>query len=128
MYMKMFSFKELQGQMQKLQIVYTLPLDALIAVTKRLSLSESQQGLTSEEFLDRYNKGQLPDDECCIEWANDYRHLLGLRQELEKRSQNDSTPHFPDLPTFPHHKHLRDEVIAREKLNLIKVLQGAANA
>ncbi len=38
----------------------------------------------------------------------------------------DSTPHFPDLPSFPHHKHLRDEVIASEKPKLIEVLQEAA--
>jgi len=35
----------------------------------------------------------------------------------------DSTPHFPDLPSFPHHKHLPDNVIACEKLHLTTVLQ-----
>ncbi len=73
--------------MQKQQIVYTSPLDALIAVAKRLSLYESQNRMTSEEFFDRYSKGQLSDDECFIEWANDYRHFLGLRKDLEKRLQ-----------------------------------------
>lgn len=34
----------------------------------------------------------------------------------------DSTPHFPDLPTFPHHKHCVDSVIACEKPDLLVVL------
>ncbi len=71
--------------MQKQQIVYTSPLDALIALAKRLSLYESQNKMTSEEFFERYSRGQLSDDECFIEWANDYRHFLGLRQDLEQR-------------------------------------------
>ena len=27
----------------------------------------------------------------------------------------DSTPHFPELPSFPHHKHLPDDVISSNK-------------
>jgi hypothetical protein len=73
--------------MKKQQIIYTSPLDALIAVAKRLSLYESRYGMDSEEFFDRYNKGQLSDEECFIEWANDYRHFLGLRQDVEHRLQ-----------------------------------------
>ena len=37
----------------------------------------------------------------------------------------DSTPHFPDLPTFPHHKHLPDTVISTEKPDLAQVFQEA---
>jgi hypothetical protein len=39
----------------------------------------------------------------------------------------DSTPHFPDLPSFPHHKHLPDEVIASQKPDIYQVLQEAVN-
>jgi hypothetical protein len=35
----------------------------------------------------------------------------------------DSTPHFPNLPSFPHHKHLFDNVIACEKPYIADVLQ-----
>jgi hypothetical protein len=38
----------------------------------------------------------------------------------------DSTPHFPDLPTFPHHKHLPDMVISSEKPDLAQVFQEAS--
>jgi len=63
-------------------------LDALIAVAKRLSLYESQHSMDSEEFLDRYSKGQLADEVAFVEWANDYRHFLVLRQDVEKLLQN----------------------------------------
>lgn len=35
----------------------------------------------------------------------------------------DSTPHFPNLPSFPHHKHLPDCVITCEKPCIAKVLE-----
>jgi hypothetical protein len=35
----------------------------------------------------------------------------------------DSTPHFPNLPSFPHHKHLPNNVIACEKPHITGVLQ-----
>ncbi len=35
----------------------------------------------------------------------------------------DSTPHFPDLPNFPHHKHLPNDTIASNKPELTEVLK-----
>jgi hypothetical protein len=74
--------------MRKQQVQYTSPLDALIAVAKRLSVFESQHNMDSEDFFDLYSKGELSDEAVFIEWANDYRHYLGLRQDLEKRLNN----------------------------------------
>ena len=71
--------------MQKHTMQYTSPLDALVVVTKRLSLYENQQHMDSETFFDQYSRGQLSDDIVFVEWANDYRHYLALRQELEQR-------------------------------------------
>ena len=52
----------------------------------------------------------------------DYRyHFQDSQNNLIFRY--DSTPHFPDLPTFPHHKHLPDNVVAYEKPNLTEVLE-----
>ena len=34
----------------------------------------------------------------------------------------DDTPHFPDLPSFPHHKHLLDHVISAEKPTVFQVI------
>lgn len=56
---------------------------------------------------------------------------LGYRYHCQNASNGllfryDDTPHFPDLPTFPHHKHLPDTVIAHGKPSLLAVLQEAA--
>jgi len=39
----------------------------------------------------------------------------------------DSTPHFPNLPNFPHHKHLPSEVISSQKPDLVQVLKEATD-
>lgn len=74
--------------MRKQQVQYTSPLDALIAVAKRLSVFESQHNMDSEDFFDLYSKGELSDEAVFIEWANDYRYYFGLRQDLESRLNN----------------------------------------
>lgn len=74
--------------MQKRRIEYSSPLDALITVAKRLSLYENKQKIDSEDFFDRYSKGELSDESIFIEWANDYRHFLALLQDVEQRLKN----------------------------------------
>ena len=71
--------------MRKQTIQYSSSLDALIEVTKRLSLHEIREHMDSEEFFHQYSQGRLSDDAEHVEWANDYRHYLSLRQELEDR-------------------------------------------
>jgi hypothetical protein len=71
--------------MRKQSIHYESPVDALIAVTKRLARYEAEAGLESETFFNRYTHGQAGDDAEAIEWANDYRHFLALRAELDAR-------------------------------------------
>jgi len=34
----------------------------------------------------------------------------------------DNTRHFPQFPTFPHHKHLADEAIAAQEMDLQRVI------
>lgn len=55
----------------------------------------------------------------------DYRyHCQDGQNRLQFRY--DSTPHFPDLSSFPHHKHLADErVIAAEKPDIAQVILEA---
>jgi Family of unknown function (DUF6516) len=52
----------------------------------------------------------------------DYRYHFQDRQN-ELIFRYDSTPHFPNLSSFPHHKHLPNTVIACEKPDIAKVLQ-----
>ncbi len=57
----------------------------------------------------------------------DYRyHFQDERNQLIFRY--DSTPHFPNLPNFPHHKHLPDDIIASEKPEITHVLKEATES
>lgn len=71
--------------MRKQRIEYDSVLDALVAVAKRLSVFEMQNQITSEQFFDKFCKGEMEDSADFVEWANDYRHFLGLRSEMEDR-------------------------------------------
>ena len=55
----------------------------------------------------------------------DYRyHCQDAQARL--RFRYDSTPHFPNLPSFPHHKHLSDGlVIAADRPGIEQVIQEA---
>jgi hypothetical protein len=35
----------------------------------------------------------------------------------------DNVPHYPGIPTFPHHKHLHDTVVESEQVNLRVVVE-----
>ncbi len=74
--------------MQKQTIQYDSPIDALVAVAKRLSAYEQKFSMSSEEFYDRYSKGDLEDSIDFVEWSNDYQHYLNIRQDLQKNLQN----------------------------------------
>ena len=51
--------------------------------------------------------------------------LTAERANLRIRLRYDNTPHFLDLPSFPHHKYLRDAVVATSKPDLLEVLKEA---
>lgn len=74
--------------MQKQTSKYDSPLDALIAVTKRLSIFEGKYRMSTEDFFDKFSQGQMDDSIDFIEWSNDYQHYLALRFEVEKQIQN----------------------------------------
>jgi hypothetical protein len=74
--------------MRKQRIEYDSALDALVAVAKRLSAFEIQNQIASEEFFDKFRKGEMEDSADVVEWANDYRHFLTLRSEMEDRLRN----------------------------------------
>jgi len=71
--------------MRKVRIEYDSRVDALVAVSKRLSVYEGRNKMESEEFFDRFVKGQTGDSEEFVEWANDYQHYLALREEVEAK-------------------------------------------
>ena len=58
--------------------------------------------------------------------AIDYRyHFQDEQNNLIFRYDN--TPHFPDLSSFPHHKHLPNQVIASEQPNIGNALQDVTD-
>ncbi|MDO8292276.1 MAG: hypothetical protein Q7T29_05365 [Gallionella sp.] len=71
--------------MRKQREIYTSPLDALVAVSKQLSVYEKQRGMDSETFFDRYQKGLIGDEVESVEWANAYQHYVVLHQQLESQ-------------------------------------------
>ena len=71
--------------MQKQKIEYNSNVDALVAVSKRLSQQESKYQMSSENFFDSYSKGNLGDTVDFVEWSNDYQHFLAIRSGLEKQ-------------------------------------------
>ena len=74
--------------MRKQRIEYDSPVDTLVAVAKRLSNYESQYQMASEEFFDKFSKGQSEDSEDFVEWANDYQHYIAIRREIEGQLQH----------------------------------------
>jgi len=70
--------------MQKQRVEYASPVDALVAVAKRLSAFEARHRLSTEEFFDKFTKGQIDDSIDFVEWANDYRHFMAIKFDLEK--------------------------------------------
>ncbi len=73
------------------RLTYDSPVDALIAVTKHLTLYEKKYRMNSETFFHMYRSGQMEDSEEFIEWSNDYQHYI-----------HQKTDHFPDIKTYPH--------------------------
>jgi len=49
--------------MRKLRIEYDSPLDALVAIAKRLNAYERRYKMESEEFFGKYGKGESEDTE-----------------------------------------------------------------
>jgi len=57
---------------------------------------------------------------------------LDYRYHFQDKQNNlifryDNTPHFPKLESFPHHKHLSNQVINSNKPSIIDVIQEACH-
>lgn len=55
---------------------------------------------------------------------------LGYRYHFQNSQNNlvfryDNTPHFPEVNSFPHHKHLKDNVVAVDKPSILKIIEEA---
>ncbi len=78
----------------------------------------------------RFNQTHLLEINEAIIIKNNRLEFLDYRYHFQDEENNlvfryDSTPHFPNLSTFPHHKHLPNDVISSQKPDLIQVLKEA---
>ncbi len=78
----------------------------------------------------RFEKGDLLAINEAVKVKNDQLVWLDYRYHCQDgqnslRFRYDSTPHFPDLPTSPHHKHLSNDVVASEKPDLVQAIEEA---
>lgn len=80
----------------------------------------------------RFQTGHMLEvNEAVIGEADHLRHL-GYRYHFQDRQNNlvfryDNTPHFPQLETYPHHKHLYDTVIPFDHPSIIEVIEEAGS-
>ena len=61
---------------------------------------------------------------------NDQFKRLNYRYHFQGSQNNlifryDNTPHFPDLESFPHHKHLSNDVVSSNEPSVIRVIEEA---
>ena len=71
--------------MQKQTVIYDSPVDALVAVAKRLSILEERYCMPSEDFFNKYSSGQMEDSVDFVEWSNAYIHFMSIRERIEKK-------------------------------------------
>ena len=80
----------------------------------------------------RFFSGNLLElNEAVVLEANQIIHL-GYRYHFQDQHNNlifhyDNTPHFPDLKSFPHHKHLSNKVEESDMPLILNVIEEANN-
>jgi hypothetical protein len=67
------------------RIVYSSPLEALVALIRSLVAYEQRYQMSSADFYARYQRGEMGDTADMVEWAGDYHHYLQLKAELEQK-------------------------------------------
>jgi len=103
----------------------TTPLDDFVQVIRDLTQYEIRHGMNSSSFFARFEAGELGDDIDLIRWANKYEIYRETKAELDQMVDliYDNVPHHPEIKTHPHHKHIRDSVVATQPPDLGEVLR-----
>ncbi|MCA2652759.1 toxin TumE [Microcystis sp. M061S2] len=78
----------------------------------------------------RFKQTHLLEINEAIVITDNYLEFLDYRYHFQDEKNNlvfryDSTPHFPNISTFPHHKHLPNDVISCHKPEITQVLKEA---
>lgn len=123
-----------------------LPLDPLARYLQEVETAlEQMRGVRIDVYVEelltparanlrirlRFDHGRLLEiNEALVVEHDGLRHL-DYRYHCQDRDNHlvfryDSTPHFPDLPGFPFHKHLPDDTLPAERQTIAAVLVEAA--
>ena len=81
----------------------------------------------------RFDQGHLLEINEAVVVEDDSLVSLDYRYHCQDENNRlifryDSTPHFPDLSSFPHHKHLPDTVIPSDKPEIDEIIKEAEEA
>ena len=112
--------EELEGAIRELEGAYVENYEEEILAANRANL----------RIRVRFQTGHLLElNEAAIVEAGHIRHL-GYRYHFQDQENRllfryDNTPHFPDLNSFPDHKHLQNKVSPVEKPSILKVIEEA---
>jgi len=76
----------------------------------------------------RFLSGYLLELNEAIVVESGYIRHLGYRYHFQNRQNHlvfryDNTSHFPELKSFPHHKHLPDKVVDIEETSILKIIE-----
>jgi len=113
---------------------YLNAVDSAVTALSAYAESYTEEILTPERvnlrIRLRFDNGSLLEINEAVIVEGSKLVALGYRYHLQDTAnvlvfRYDDTPHFPALPTFPHHKHQRASVIAHNKPDLLDVLQEA---
>lgn len=111
---------DVEGAVRKLEGAYVERYEEEIVATDRVNL----------RIRIRFPIGHLLElNEAIVGEAGQIRHL-GYRYHFQDGQNNlifryDNTPHFPELESFPHHRHLADKVTGIEEPSIVKVIEEA---
>lgn len=59
------------------------PIDDFVRLVRELTLLEQQHGLSSAEFYQRYQRGEMGDELDVMRWATKYEIYQEMKQDLD---------------------------------------------
>ena len=109
----------------KYKLSTSLIIDSFRIVDERILFSRgyfrARLMLKNEDFLEIAESFTVIDNRL-VTLSYRYQWMDGKKQQLKKRWDN--VEHFPDLPNFPHHVHVGDELIVKssELRNILQII------